>query len=109
MEERHYSALCRAADSLASAAAGSGLATLDLVAIDLKDAWDALGEITGETATEEIISTVLVPFFHDIRLFKRRTANRGLGKHSFKFFQPVAVLPKPRRSCLFRSPRFHKL
>ncbi len=62
VEERHYSALCRAADSLASAAAGSGLATLDLVAIDLKDAWDALGEITGETATEEIISTVFEKF-----------------------------------------------
>ncbi len=62
VEERHYSALCRAANSLASAAAGSGLATLDLVAIDLKDAWDALGEITGETATEEIISTVFEKF-----------------------------------------------
>ena len=49
-------------NSLASAAAGSGLATLDLVAIDLKDAWDALGEITGETATEEIISTVFEKF-----------------------------------------------
>ncbi len=62
MEERHYSALKRAEQSLKSASEGIGLVTLDLVAIDLKDAWDALGEITGETANEEIISTVFEKF-----------------------------------------------
>lgn len=62
VEERHYSALLRAAQSLESAGEGVNHATLDLVAIDLKDAWDALGEITGETATEEIISTVFDKF-----------------------------------------------
>lgn len=62
VEERHYSALKRAEQSLKSASEGIGLVTLDLVAIDLKDAWDALGEITGETANEEIISTVFEKF-----------------------------------------------
>lgn len=62
VEERHYSALQRAAKSLESAAAGTDSTTLDMVAVDLRDAWDALGEITGETATEEIISTVFEKF-----------------------------------------------
>lgn len=62
VEERHYSALVRAAKSLCEAAENSGVVTADLISIDLKDAWDALGEITGETATEEIISTVFEKF-----------------------------------------------
>ncbi|MDE6504890.1 MAG: tRNA uridine-5-carboxymethylaminomethyl(34) synthesis GTPase MnmE [Clostridia bacterium] len=62
IEERHYAALVRANSSLCSAAENIGALTLDLIAVDLKDAWDALGEITGETATEEIISTVFEKF-----------------------------------------------
>ncbi|MDE6585088.1 MAG: tRNA uridine-5-carboxymethylaminomethyl(34) synthesis GTPase MnmE [Clostridia bacterium] len=62
VEERHFSALLRAEQSLNSAFDGIATLTLDLVAVDLKDAWDALGEITGETATEEIISTVFEKF-----------------------------------------------
>jgi tRNA modification GTPase len=36
--------------------------SVDILAIDLKDSWDALGEITGETANEEIINTVFEKF-----------------------------------------------
>lgn len=62
IEERHYFALLRAEKSLQSAIENISKFTLDLLAIDLKDAWDALGEITGETANEEIISTVFAKF-----------------------------------------------
>ena len=31
-------------------------------ALDIKDAWDALGEITGETATEAIIGEIFSKF-----------------------------------------------
>lgn len=62
VEERHYAALNRAEKSLASAAENVGAYTLDLITVDLKDAWDALGEITGETANEEIISCVFEKF-----------------------------------------------
>lgn len=62
VEERHYDALKRALHSLRSATEGLFGVTLDLIAVDLKDAWDALGEITGETASEEIISTVFAKF-----------------------------------------------
>ena len=62
VEERHYSALNKALISLLSAANGIKTLTLDLISVDLKDAWDALGEITGETASEEIISTVFEKF-----------------------------------------------
>lgn len=62
VEERHYAALVRAATSLKEAAENAGALTADLISVDLKEAWDALGEITGETATEEIISTVFEKF-----------------------------------------------
>ncbi len=62
VEERHFDALKRAIHSLRSAKEGLFGVTLDLIAVDLKDAWDALGEITGETASEEIISTVFAKF-----------------------------------------------
>lgn len=62
VEERHFDALKRAMHSLRSAKEGLFGVTLDLIAVDLKDAWDALGEITGETASEEIISTVFAKF-----------------------------------------------
>ena len=35
---------------------------LDIVAIDIKDGWDALGEISGKTATEEIINDIFSRF-----------------------------------------------
>ena len=61
-EERHFEALSRAKEKLQSALNAIELVTLDLLAIDVKDAWDALGEISGKTATEEIINNIFAKF-----------------------------------------------
>ncbi len=61
-EERHYCALSKAKEKLLSALQNIKVVTLDLLAIDLKDAWDALGEISGKTATEEIINNIFSKF-----------------------------------------------
>jgi len=60
---RHKELLAQALDHL-KAAQGShdeGMAT-DFVAIDLTAAVDALGEITGETATEDLLETIFAKF-----------------------------------------------
>lgn len=62
IEQRHYGALVRANEALHSAIQNMGIYTTDVLAIDLKEAWDCLGEITGETANEQIISTVFEKF-----------------------------------------------
>ncbi len=61
-EERHYNALVRAREKLAFALGAIGSVSLDLLALDIKDGWDALGEISGKTATEEIINTIFSKF-----------------------------------------------
>ncbi len=60
-EERHYDALKRAKNSLEDARENIG-ETFDVLSIDIKSAWDALGEITGLTATEEIIDNIFKKF-----------------------------------------------
>ena len=62
IEQRHFDALSRAADSLRMAIAACDFQPLDLIGIDVKAAWDALGEITGETATEAIITEIFEKF-----------------------------------------------
>lgn len=62
LEERHYGALQRARDALRRAIDACGEETLDLIGIDVKSAWDYLGEITGETATETIIEEIFSKF-----------------------------------------------
>lgn len=62
IEQRHFDALKRAGESVKSAIENSSRFTADVLAIDLKEAWDALGEITGETADEKIINTVFEKF-----------------------------------------------
>lgn len=62
IEERHYEALQRANEALKSAIANADELSLDMLSIDLKEAWDALGEITGETANEKIVNTVFEKF-----------------------------------------------
>lgn len=62
VEERHYRALERAGEALNEASANIDVLTCDLLAIDLREAWSALGEITGETANEEIINRVFSKF-----------------------------------------------
>ncbi len=61
-EERHYNALLSARQKLVQAINGIGLVTLDVLAIDIKDGWDALGEISGRTATEDIINNIFSKF-----------------------------------------------
>ena len=36
--------------------------SLDLVCLDIKQAWDSLGKITGETSTEEIVDRIFEKF-----------------------------------------------
>ena len=62
IEERHYDALKRSKEALSRAITACGLQPLDLIGIDVKAAWDALGEITGETATEAIIQEIFSKF-----------------------------------------------
>jgi len=61
---RHQHVLLKASQSLDGAAEriSRGEATLDQTASDLRSALEALGEITGETATEEIIGRIFSTF-----------------------------------------------
>ncbi len=61
-EERHYFALNRAKDSLESAKQNFTVNTPEIVALDLKSAWDSLGEVSGETASEDIIEEIFGRF-----------------------------------------------
>ncbi len=60
---RHHDALHRASSSLASAIAGQaqGLPT-DLMAGDVTTALHALGEMTGETVTDDLLNTIFSSF-----------------------------------------------
>ena len=60
---RHYEALCRAAEALVSVREGleDGLSG-ELVAMDLHDALDALGEITGQVSSQEVLNTIFERF-----------------------------------------------
>ena len=49
-------------ESLEKAICACQTQPLDLIGIDVKEAWDALGEITGETATEAIIEEIFSKF-----------------------------------------------
>lgn len=60
--ERHFNILSSADGSLSSALDAFETADLDCVAVDLKDAWNSLGEITGVTVTEEIINSIFEKF-----------------------------------------------
>lgn len=62
IEQRHYFALCSARDCLNEALLACGNAPLDLLSIDLKRAWDYLGEISGVTASEKIIDEIFAKF-----------------------------------------------
>ena len=62
IEERHYDALTRAQTHLKNAIFACESQPLDLIGIDIKCAWDMLGEITGETATERIIEEIFAKF-----------------------------------------------
>lgn len=62
-EERHLLALKKALEFIDSAINGINLnVPLDIVSEDVKYAWSALGEITGKTASEEIIDEIFAKF-----------------------------------------------
>ena len=61
-EERHLAALSEARDKISSALSVLGKEPLDILAIDVRAAWQSLGEITGKTATEEIINNIFSKF-----------------------------------------------
>ena len=62
-EERHLKALEKASDYVDASICGiEDNVPLDIVAEDVKSVWDALGEITGKTATEEIIDEIFSKF-----------------------------------------------
>ena len=62
-QARHVQAALRACDALSDAqrAIDDGM-TLDMCGVDLSAALDALGEITGETMSEQVISEVFARF-----------------------------------------------
>lgn len=62
IEERHHEALKRACEYAEKAARACGREPLDLISVDIADAWSALGEITGETASEAIIEEIFSKF-----------------------------------------------
>lgn len=60
---RHEQALLKATNSLKMASENINKnVSLDLICLDLKDAWNSLGEITGETSTEEIVDRIFEKF-----------------------------------------------
>lgn len=62
VEERHFNALQKAKGYLEKAVDSCGVAPLDLIGLDVTDCWSALGEITGETASEAIIEEIFSKF-----------------------------------------------
>ena len=60
--ERHFSALLRAKEFAARARTDLAQKPFDILAHELRETWDALGEITGTAATEEIIDNIFRKF-----------------------------------------------
>lgn len=60
---RHYEALCSAQDALERVGSGlqDGLSG-ELLAMDMHDALDALGEITGQVSSQEVLNTIFERF-----------------------------------------------
>ncbi|MCL6560167.1 MAG: tRNA uridine-5-carboxymethylaminomethyl(34) synthesis GTPase MnmE, partial [Firmicutes bacterium] len=60
---RHKKALEKAMGRLKEAReAVSGNVPVDIVAIDIREAWEALGEITGKTLTEDVVERIFAEF-----------------------------------------------
>lgn len=62
IEERHNSCLLRALQKIEEAEKNAESYPLDIISMDIREAWRALGEITGDTADEEIINAVFAKF-----------------------------------------------
>ncbi len=61
-EERHFNSIINALEAISKAREMLGNAPLDLIAYDVKECWNYLGEITGETASEAIIDQIFKKF-----------------------------------------------
>ena len=61
-EERHFYAIKAASESLKQAEEAISAMPLDAVSVDITEAWQRLGEITGETASESIINDIFSRF-----------------------------------------------
>jgi tRNA modification GTPase len=60
---RHKAALSRVKENLSNAVRGLGEGTfLEFIAFEIRSALDALGEMVGETATEEVLSRIFEQF-----------------------------------------------
>ena len=60
--ERHKDALVRANNALVRAIENINEDTLDLVSVDIKEAYTDVGEITGNTTSEDIIDSIFTKF-----------------------------------------------
>lgn len=61
-EERHYRALKNAADKLSAAYSAVYDTPLDILSVDVLAGWQYLGEISGKTASEDIIDDIFSRF-----------------------------------------------
>ena len=61
-QKRHYYALKESIVALESAIDAIDYMPLDLVSVDIKECWDKLGEITGTTASDDIINEIFSRF-----------------------------------------------
>jgi tRNA modification GTPase len=59
---RHQEALRRAAEHLRAASSSLERVPLDFVSIDVRAAYDALGEVTGETASDDLLDRIFSEF-----------------------------------------------
>jgi len=59
---RHQEALRRAAEHLQAATSSLERVPLDFVSIDLRAAYDALGEVTGQTASDDLLDRIFSEF-----------------------------------------------
>lgn len=62
LQERHYDVIRRARQALAEAMAGIGDKLPELLAQDVREVWEILGEITGKTASQEVVDRIFSAF-----------------------------------------------
>lgn len=61
-EERHYRALKDAREKLSAAISAADDTPLDILSVDILAGWQSLGEISGKTASEDVIDDIFSRF-----------------------------------------------